>query len=162
MIVQPGRVIRTEGGDAWVRLDGRSGCSACEAGQGCGAGIFGRLLRRRAVEVRLADSLGVAAGQGVRVGLPDGRFVALVAQCYGLPLVAGLAGAVICHYLLGSGLPTGPWRDIALLAGAVLAAGTVLRFNRSRLTGALEKQELSLLPGEPARDCRPPGCESQR
>ncbi|MEJ2385650.1 MAG: hypothetical protein P8Y54_14930 [Xanthomonadales bacterium] len=53
MIEQQGRVTGAAGSQVRVRLGGTSGCTTCDAGRGCGAGVFGRLLQRRPVELEL-------------------------------------------------------------------------------------------------------------
>ena len=40
-----------------VRVGGQSGCAACDAGKGCGAGLFGKLLRRNPVELELVNEI---------------------------------------------------------------------------------------------------------
>jgi len=99
MIEQQGRVIRVEDGRAHVRLGGTTGCANCDAGKGCGAGVFGRLLKRKPVTLELDNTLNAAPGQPVMVGLPESLFLRLVARFYLAPLLAGVAGAVFGHYL---------------------------------------------------------------
>jgi sigma-E factor negative regulatory protein RseC len=97
MIEQQGEVLASSHGEALVRLGGRSGCAACDAGRGCGAGVFGRLLRRRPVVLPLGNAVGAQRGQAVIVGLPESWFLSLVARFYLYPLVAGLVGASLGH-----------------------------------------------------------------
>ena len=119
-------------GQACVRLGGRSGCAACDAGRGCGAGVFGRLLRRRSVELSLADHLGVSKGQAVMVGLPEAWFLRLVARFYLYPLIAALVAAAIGHYLggvLGVGSAAS---DGVTLVAAILGGAAIMWWNRER------------------------------
>ena len=121
-----------------VRLGGTSGCRACDAGRGCGAGIFGRLLLRRPVELDFENQLGAGIGQAVMVGLPEAMFLRLVLRLYLLPLLAGLAGAVAGHYLVyKAGLPEAAV-DLGALAGGLLSAWLVISRsvrNPTELTG---------------------------
>ena len=132
MIEQQGKVVSAADGSIQVRLGASSGCSACDAGKGCGAGVFGRLLQRKPVIVEFEDSLGADEGQAVVVGLPETLFMALVTRLYLLPLLAGLAGAVCGHWMAGT-MALGPGAtDFMALIGAVLTATFVSRMNRSR------------------------------
>lgn len=140
MLEQQGQVVSTAGGRASVRLGGRSGCAACDAGRGCGAGVFGRLLRRRPVILEFENDLEARAGQAVIVGVPEAWFLRLAARFYLWPLLAGLGGAAAGHYLsmqmaLGAGL-----RDLATLLAAVCAAALVVWRGRR---GAIEFSDVS-------------------
>ena len=132
MIEQQGRVTAAEGGRARVLLGGASGCSACDEGKGCGAGVFGRLLRRRPVEMDLRNTVDANPGQAVVVGLPESLFLALALRLYLYPLLAGMAGAV-AGYVLAGGLQAGDfWTDFSALAAAIAAAAAVIYRNRRR------------------------------
>ena len=80
MLEQQGQVVATAGGRASVRLGGQTGCAACDAGRGCGAGLFGRLLRRRPVVLEFDNHLDARCGQEVLVGLSERWFLQLVAR----------------------------------------------------------------------------------
>ena len=132
MIEQQGRVVDATGARVRVRLGGTTGCTACDAGRGCGAGVFGRLLRRRPVELEFDNHVGAEPGQAVMVGLPESLFLALTLRLYLLPLLAGLAGAVLGHWLAqGAGLD-GAALDLAAAAGGIVVAALALRRNRRR------------------------------
>lgn len=122
MIEQQGQAVSESSGNVRVRLGGQSGCAACDAGRGCGAGVFGKLLRRRAVELDFENRVGARCGQGVIVGIPEALLLGLVIRFYLFPLLAGLAGAGLGHYV-GMRLVAGTGGSdlLALLFGA--AAG---------------------------------------
>jgi len=131
MIEQQGRVVAVTGHLAEVRLGGSSGCVRCDAGEGCGAGVFGRLLKRKPVIVSLVNTVSAKPGQAVMVGIPDTLFLKMTARFYLAPLVAGVVGAAVGHYLsiLGGVSPAGT-DAITLLCG--LASGAVvLVWNRA-------------------------------
>lgn len=130
MIEQQGKVTNSDGGRIEVRLGASSGCSACDAGKGCGAGVFGRLLRRKPVTLEFENSVDAAAGQAVVVGLPESMFMALVARLYLYPLLAGLAGAVAGQLLATVFEMSGGLRDIAALSGGLAAAIFTIRRTR--------------------------------
>ena len=131
MIEQQGQVVGVSGGCARVRLGGRSGCAACDAGKGCGAGVFGRLLQRRPLVLEFDNTIDAESGQSVVVGLPETLFLSLIARFYLLPLLAGLGGAAVGHYVSVRFQAPEAWRDVAALMGAVLCGA--LAFRRSRV-----------------------------
>jgi sigma-E factor negative regulatory protein RseC len=132
MIEQQGRVVDATGARVRVRLGGTTGCMACDAGRGCGAGVFGRLLRRRPVELEFDNHVGAEPGQAVMVGLPETLFLALTLRLYLLPLLAGLAGMVLGHWLAQRAGLDGATLDLAAAAGGIGMAALVLRRNRRR------------------------------
>lgn len=112
-----------DGGIARVRLGRSSNCARCDAGKGCGAGVFGRLLKRKPVTLDLDNTVNALPGQPVMVGIPETVFLRMVARLYLLPLLAGLAGAVSGHYLSVVGqLSPGASDALTLLAGLVSGA----------------------------------------
>lgn len=130
MLEQQGQVVAAVAGRVSVRLGGRSGCSACDAGRGCGAGVFGKLLRNRPLILEFENHLHARPGQGVVVGVAEAWFLQLVARFYLLPLLAGLGGAAVGHYLSVK-MQFDPWaRDLAALAGALVAGAAVFRWSR--------------------------------
>jgi sigma-E factor negative regulatory protein RseC len=134
MIEQQGRVVAAAGARVRVRLGGTSGCTACDAGRGCGAGVFGRLLRRRPVELEFDNPVGAKPGQAVMVGLPESLFLALTLRLYLLPLLAGLAGAVVGHALAQrAGLDGAALDFSAALGGVVLALLALRRAHRRQI-----------------------------
>lgn len=123
MIEQQGQVVALSGSRVSVRLGGKSGCSACDAGKGCGAGVFGRLLQRKPVVMDFENGIDAACGQGVIIGLPESLFLRLLLRFYLYPLLAGLVGA-IAGYVLATRLEAGPLgADALTLAGAILSGG---------------------------------------
>lgn len=132
MIEQQGQVISVTRETVAVRLGGDSACSACNAGKGCGAGIFGRLLNRKPVVLDLPNGLGSPVGQAVVVGLPESLLLRLVLRLYLVPLLTGLAGAVLGHYIGVRNGAGDAMVDGAALLGAILAGAVALAWNRKR------------------------------
>ena len=130
MIEQQGQVITVSGDVASVRLGGSAGCSACDAGRGCGAGIFGRLLRRKPAVLELDNLIDARVGQAVVIGLPESTFLRLVFRVYLLPLMAGLAGAVFGHYLSVLSQAGPVLTDGFALLGGLMAAAIAMTWNR--------------------------------
>lgn len=135
MIEQNVQVMRCENKTIWVRLGSQSGCSVCDKGQGCGAGVFAKLLERQPVLLQLADPDGAfRVGQMVTLALPERLYLKMVLATYAWPLLAALAGgwvsfAIARNYQLGNVL-----LDLATLTGGLLAAALVMRAVRRRGT----------------------------
>ena len=133
MIEQNVRVLRCQGERMWIRMGSQSGCTACDNGKGCGAGLFSRLLQRKPVEIELArNDLDVEVGQMLTLAFPEQIFIKLVLASYGWPLLAALSGAVLGHSV-SDWLQFGPVLiDVCTLVAALLAGGFVMRLIRNR------------------------------
>ena len=131
MISQQGRVVAISDDEVVVHVGGVSGCPTCDAGNGCGAGIFGRLLRDRKTDIRLENSIGAKPGQLVSIGIPENRFLKLVFSLYVLPLIAGLLG-VIAGFVISNQFGFNDWvSDLSgLICGVIAAAILLLRGRR--------------------------------
>jgi sigma-E factor negative regulatory protein RseC len=131
MIEQNVQVLHYDDDHLWVRMGSQSGCSACDNGQGCGAGLFAKLVRNKPVILQLPRTgLNLEAGQILTLAFPERVFVKMVFVSYGLPLLAALAGAIAGHGLatwlnLGAGLT-----DATTLFGGILAAWLIMRLVR--------------------------------
>lgn len=123
MIEQQGKVVGVANGLASVRLGGRSSCALCDAGKGCGAGIFGRMLKRKPVTLQLENRVNAVSGQAVMVGIPESLYLRLLGRLYLLPLLTGLLCAAIGHYI-SYRVVAGPLASdmLALLSGLAGAA----------------------------------------
>ena len=127
MIEQQGKVVAVANGKASVRLGGNSGCASCDAGRGCGAGVFGRLLKRKPVILELENRVNAEQGQPVMVGIPEALFLRMIARLYLYPLLAAIAGAAFGYYLSVLG-ESGPVSSdmITLLCGLTGGAAVIL------------------------------------
>jgi sigma-E factor negative regulatory protein RseC len=130
MIEQQGQVVAVSDVLASVRLGGSAGCTACDTGHGCGAGIFGRLLRRKPAILELENPIEARVGQAVVVGLPESVFLRLVFRFYLLPLLAGLAGMVFGHYLSVQNQAGPILTDGFAFLGGIVAVAIALVWNR--------------------------------
>lgn len=146
MIEQQGRVVRAEPGKAWVVIGPQGGCSACDAGRGCGAGLFGRLLKRQPLELELDNPQDLPVGQAVSLGIQESVFLRLTMALYALPILVGLAVAWVCHYI-SSMAGTGPGvTDLATLAGLIAGSAIALRLPLVRRPSDV-MQDLVMLKG---------------
>jgi len=162
VIEQQGRIATLEGDHAWVEIGGQSGCPACDAGQGCGAGLFGKLLNRSKARVRVANVVHARPGEGVVLGIDEGLYLRLVLKLYGLPLVTGLIGAGLA-FALASALAATPASasasfspgaaDLVTALGGLVAAALTLRVTRRRLPAGFTHLSPVLLDTSDELDC---------
>lgn len=104
MIEQRAVVVAANGDAVQVTTTARAGCARCEAGQGCGGGVLGRLIRRSGqpqVEARNAADESFAPGDAVIIGLQDDALVGASALVYLLPLATMLAAALVADSVIG-------------------------------------------------------------
>lgn len=139
MIENPARVMRIEGGTAWVRSESPSSCGAC-GGKGCGNSLYAKVLHPREPEYPVDNPIGAEIGEAVVIGIEDGAVFRAVLSGYLIPLVLLLAGA-----MLGSRWGDG-YAAAGALAGLVLSA---LWLRGRRTTGSVP---VILRRGEP-RHC---------
>ena len=149
MIEQQARVTQVASGKATITMASVSGCPACDAGRGCGAGIFGRLVRREPVSLQLDVTegaiKGLVPGQLVMVGIPESLFMSLLARLYLLPLLAGLAGAVAGHNLALVLSLQGLAQDLLALLGALILFASTLPFRKTGGDSVMVNQQVQLL-----------------
>lgn len=139
IIAERACVLRVNGDVAWVRCETQSGCARCAAGQGCGGGLFSRLLRGRLQELPVTTEIAVQPGDWVLIGLSTSAVQNASALLYGCPLAGLLAGTII-----GSQLSPGDATTLIGLA-AGLAAGLVLAHRlATRLAGKSALQPVLL------------------
>ena len=150
MLEQQGQVVAVSGKLASVRLGGSSSCSACDAGRGCGAGIFARLFKRRPATLDLVNELDARVGQAVMVGLPESLFLFLVFRLYLLPLLIGLAGMFIGHYISLRLNAQAMFSDGATLLGGIAGGSIAILLNRKVPIEFSRKSSVHLLhiPGQ--------------
>ncbi len=143
LITERARVLRVVDHVAWVHCESQSGCARCAAGEGCGAGLFARLLRGRLQELPVPVPRGfgsLAAGDHVLLGLSAAAVQNASILLYGAPLAALLLGALAGDLAIGGdagalpgailGLVTGAWfahRRAGRLAGDAALQPVILR-----------------------------------
>ncbi len=157
MIEQQGRIVSLTGRRAMIAIGASSGCPACDAGKGCGAGIFGLMMMRKPLLLELDNPLQLKAGEGVMVGIPEAFFLGLLARLYLLPLMAGMIGAALGHSLADGLHLQSAYQDLLALLGALfLAFMTLLKNARGKHWQKAELQLtlLTYLPDQPGQNCR--------
>jgi len=156
VIEQQGQVVRLRKNNVYVRVGATAGCPTCDAGKGCGGGIFARLVPKKPVTLKvniLTDSPEVAVGQQVVLGLPEVFFLSWTGLMFGLPLVVGLVAASLAQWLRNTQFPemTAISTDLLVLLLALLAAASSLLLIRKQallsLNAAKQLRLLAVVPG---------------
>ncbi|MBT8068812.1 MAG: hypothetical protein HKP21_05480 [Xanthomonadales bacterium] len=161
MIEQNVQVIRCQDDRIWVRLGSSSGCTACDNGKGCGAGIFARLVRRKPVVLELPrNQTRVERGQMLVLAFPERIYLKLVWNSYGWPLLAALAGAAAGNGL-GSWLQFSPGViDVCALFAGLLTAFIAIRLVKNNANQGLVPASLRTMVYYPAAN--PNMCNESR
>lgn len=131
MIEEQATVLHADAQVAYVQALRRSTCGSCEAAPGCGTSLLDRFLGRRPPRLAVANDLGVAAGDKVVIGVPEGAMLRAAAAAYLGPLAGLILGAMIGRHWPGA--PAGA-DQISLLGAAVgfgLALWLVARYSRT-------------------------------
>ena len=148
MIEQNVQVVRCQDERMWVRLGSQSGCTACENGKGCGAGVFAKLLQRKPVIMELArKDTNIKTGQMVTLAIKEHVYLKLVFAYYGWPLLAAIAGAVAGHSIAAWTQTEAGMTDLYTLVGGLLTGGIVLRSTgkRNKTEAVLKSMHMSIL-----------------
>lgn len=105
-----------------LRTASPTGCARCDAGEGCGGGVFGKLVARRLQGLSLDDpDLDLQPGQHVVLGIDDKVFLRATAGIYLLPLASLLVAALLAR-IIGFSEPAMALAGVTgLLAGLWLA-----------------------------------------
>lgn len=136
MLEEQATVLTVESGSVWVEADRQAGCERCEAGQGCGGGLLGRLVKRGSSRVRaLTDVEDLQAGDQVVIGLDERLLVRGSLMTYILPLLCMLAAAIFAEQVLRAA-------DLAVAAAGMLGLGVGLLVLRSYTLGLMRRGEL--------------------
>jgi sigma-E factor negative regulatory protein RseC len=98
---ESGRVVAQEANAVWVETVRTSACGRCAARAGCGHGaLAGVMAGSGKGMIRVRDGEALAAtdcriDDTVEIELPESAVLRASAMIYGLPLLAGIAGAVL-------------------------------------------------------------------
>lgn len=137
--------MRVEEQNVIVRVGAQSGCPVCDSGNGCGAGLFGKLLKRQPLEISVPNTARAFAGQAVSLGISESLFLRLVVRLYGLTLVAGILGTGLAHkWAVASGFSYG-LTDLFAMCGGALAALLALKFQSRTSTPDISSADIRLM-----------------
>ena len=138
-IVETGRVVALEGAAVWVETIRSSACGSCAARSGCGHRTLAGVLTsdKGLVRARESDSLKAAdcsVNDRVEISIPRSTLSVGALVLYGLPLVSGIALAL----LIGAESDV---RAAMGFFGGLLGAFAGLRWmSRRSLFGTVEPQ----------------------
>lgn len=127
-----GIVETVQGNSATVRVP-RSTCPRCEAGQGCGAGIFAGQGGDVSVTVGLPPEATVHVGDRVNLTLQPGGLLRAAFTAYGLPLAGLVLAAGIARAMDSAEVESVVWGLCGLVGGVLLA-----RRRRDRCLSSLQ------------------------
>lgn len=102
MIEETATVVRVEGRDAWVSVQTRSACGHCGASSHCGTAMVAQLFGEKENLLQLPDTLGVAPGDQVVIGVSNALLLKASMLAYIAPLLGFIAAVV-----LGQGIGMG-------------------------------------------------------
>ena len=138
-IVETGKVVALEGAAVWVETIRSSACGSCAARSGCGHRTLAGVLTsdKGLVRARESDSLKAAdcsVNDRVEISIPRSTLSVGALMLYGLPLVSGIALAL----LIGAESDV---RAAMGFFGGLLGAFAGLRWmSRRSLFGTVEPQ----------------------
>lgn len=103
------RVVRVEGGRAWLEPEQTTSCGNCASAAACGTGADGigtvaRRLERRRFALCDADAGTLRVGERVVVGVDARALIKAALTAYGLPLLSSLVAGGMAHAFAGGDL----------------------------------------------------------
>lgn len=99
-----GVVGEVNGGLAVVEVAVReNGCGRCHEVGGCGGQNLSRALCDRKKTITVANTLGVAVGERVQIGMDDAAIGAMATRVYVIPLIGILLGGALGQALVSEG-----------------------------------------------------------
>lgn len=129
MIEETGRVVDVRDRYAWIATEPRTGCNSCSIRGGCGTPVLAKVLGRRTAPLRVINTIGVAAGDRVVIGISESGLVRGSLAVYCVPLAGLFAGAVASYYLFAV-IASAP-ADLASIPGAAAGFAAGLAWLRS-------------------------------
>lgn len=117
MVETQGVVVHADERIAQIRTSRRSACGVCGSNDGCGVSSVVKAFDK-AMVFRVANTLGVSAGEQVIVGVGEQVLLRSSLVAYVLPLVFLIVGAII-----GSAFAPVAAKDAFSVAGAVIGVG---------------------------------------
>lgn len=104
-----------------LEFEVNSGCGRCNEPGGCGGVSLAQPLCSKPKSIVVADPLGLAVGERVRVSVPDAALSQGITRTYVVPLVLFFAGSLLGTAILPDVLPI-RWQ-VSSDVGAMLGAG---------------------------------------
>jgi len=98
MIEQTVKIVAVEGNDAWIESLSLHGCERCEAGEGCGGGVFAKLFGDKQFRMKILNTLELEQGENVVIGIENSAVTSASLLSYLLPLMGLTLGAIVGNY----------------------------------------------------------------
>ncbi len=103
MLEERARVLSVGAATVWVEADRSIGCAKCEAGEGCGGGVLGRLVKRGNSRLEVSNEIaGLSPGDEVVIGFDEQALLRTSLMAYLVPLVCLFAAALAAEFLLSA------------------------------------------------------------
>ena len=102
MIEETVLVTKASSDIAWVQVERQSECGKCSAKSGCGTNMLSGYFDKRQKQLPIKNSLNVAAGERVIVGIDEGALVSSALSVYLLPLIIAFISAALASNLFTS------------------------------------------------------------
>ena len=115
---------------AMLEVIRRKPCGLCGQTRGCGASMWGKLLRHRPRIFKALNRIDAKVGDFVVVGVEEQALLRSALLVYGIPLLALLAGAIVASIAWG-----GSNRDSSTVVGAVVGLIVGLLWVRGHTAG---------------------------
>lgn len=124
MLAETGKIVRFDGGAAWVQTMRRSVCGSCQARAGCGQRLLNQLTGATAdIKVRLTPGAVSELKEGdlIEIGIEEGAVVAASMLAYGVPLLFLILAIALADALKASSVAIALFCALGLGAGILLA-----------------------------------------
>ncbi len=99
MIEQTVKIVAIDGNEAWVESLTQTGCARCDAGQGCGGGVFSKLFGPKQYRMKIPNLLDAELEQNVVIGIPDRAMIMGSFLVYLMPVSGLIVGGLLGSYL---------------------------------------------------------------
>ena len=97
MIEEQATVVAIEGQYALLQTQRKSTCQSCSVQKGCGTSVLSKVVGQRSSQVRVDNTLNVAIGDLVLLGIKENALVQGSLLVYALPLLFMLTFALIAE-----------------------------------------------------------------
>ncbi len=118
MIEQKVKVVKLFSDMAICESLSRTGCAKCEAGEGCGGGVFSKLFGSKTYQIEVLNKLQLQPGEKVTIGISESAITFGSLLLYFVPLLGLILGALIAE--LGQQKPDELWTILMSIVGFFL------------------------------------------
>lgn len=134
-----GIVGEVDGGFAVVEVAVReNGCGRCHEVGGCGGQNLSRAMCDQKRTITVANTLGVAVGERVQIGMDDGAIGAMATRVYVVPLLGIMLGGGLGQALVSDG-------SVGGVVGALVGFVAALAYSAIRRPAGVPSPKMSRL-----------------